>query len=227
MGFMTYRVHLFRLLFSMEDDLFRIKKAERIQQLWKVSVVLVLAAIAVYLWMAYLGLGTERISGVAVTLSDLTYETSKLWFLLGRGLYAILFAAFILFFPGFLFYLLTGIPYQKLVIMQQIVLVVMLMERLLWIPLVIVAGLNWQVSPLSLGIIASYITEVPWVIYFFGAITLFQLWIIWFQVKYLSVFSEMKKFVIAINVILLHFLGWCLTALTAFGDVYILSRWFG
>ncbi|MBP2079076.1 hypothetical protein [Oceanobacillus polygoni] len=224
---MTYRVHLYRLLFSMEDDLFRIKKAERVQQLWKVSVVLVLAAIAIYLWMAFLGLGTERISGIAVTLSDTAYETGKLWFVLGRVLYAILFAAFILFFPSLLFYLLTGIPYQKLIIMQQVVLVVMLMERLLWIPLVIFAGLNWQVSPLSLGIIASYITEMPWVIYFFGAITLFQLWIIWFQVKYLAAFLEMKKIVIAINVILLHLIGWCLTALTAFGDIYILSRWFG
>lgn len=224
---MTYRVHLYRLLFSMEDDLFRIKKAERVQQLWKVSVVLVLAAIAIYLWMAFLGLGTERISGIAVTLSDTAYETGKLWFVLGRVLYAILFAAFILFFPSLLFYLLTGIPYQKLIIMQQVVLVVMLMERLLWIPLVIFAGLNWQVSPLSFGIIASYITEMPWVIYFFGAITLFQLWIIWFQVKYLAAFLEMKKIVIAINVILLHLIGWCLTALTAFGDIYILSRWFG
>lgn len=224
---MTYRVHLYRLLFSMEDDLFRIKKAERVQQLWKVSVVLVLAAIAIYLWMAFLGLGTERISGIAVTLSDTAYETGKLWFVLGRVLYAILFAAFILFFPSLLFYLLTGIQYQKLIIMQQVVLVVMLMERLLWIPLVIFAGLNWQVSPLSFGIIASYITEMPWVIYFFGAITLFQLWIIWFQVKYLAAFLEMKKIVIAINVILLHLIGWCLTALTAFGDIYILSRWFG
>ena len=224
---MTYRVHLFRLLFSMEDDLFRIKKAERIEQLWKVNVVLIVAAIAIYFWMAFLGLGTERISGIAVTLSDTAYETSKLWFILGRALYAILFAAFILFFPSLLFYLLTGIPYQKLVIMQQVVLVVMLMERLLWIPLVIFVGLNWQVSPLSLGIIASYITEIPWVILFFGAITLFQLWIIWFQVKYISAFSEMKQYVIAMNVILLHFLGWCLTALIAMGDSYILGGWFG
>ncbi|WP_249872590.1 hypothetical protein [Oceanobacillus saliphilus] len=224
---MTYRVRLFRILTSMEDDLFRIKKAERIENLWKVNVVLVLAAVIVYAWMAFLGLGSEAISSVAVSLTQQTYETSKLWFIIGRSLYGLLFAAFILFVPSLLFYLLTGIPYRKLVIMQQIVLAVMLAERLLWIPLVIFAGLNWQVSPLSFGIIASYMTDMPWIIYFFGAITVIQLWIIWFQVKYITTFSGMKKHVIWINVILLHFLGWCLAALTAFTDSYILSGWFG
>ncbi|WP_067730363.1 hypothetical protein [Oceanobacillus damuensis] len=224
---MTYRIHLFRILTSMEDNLFRIKKTERIQNLWKVSIILALTSVIVYLLMAFLGLGSEGISSNAVSLSQPAYETSKLWFVLGRMLYALLFAAFILFVPSLLFYLLTGIPYKKLVIMQQVVLAVMLVERVLWIPLVIFAGLNWQVSPISFGIIASYITETPWIIYFFGAITLFQLWIIWFQVKYLSTFSEMKKYVIWINVVLLHFLGWCLAALTAFTDSYILGGWFG
>lgn len=224
---MTYRVHLFKILFSMEDDLFRIKKAEKIRNLWKISIILALTAIIVYAWMAYLGIGSEEVSGIAVTLTQPAYEASKLWFIIGRAAYGLLFAAFILFFPSLLFFLLTGIPYQKLVIMQQVVLAVMLMERLLWIPLVVFAGLNWQVSPLSFGIIASYLTDRPWIILFFGAITLFQLWIIWFQVKYISTFSEMRKGVIATNVILLHFLGWCLTALAAFTDSYILSGWFG
>ncbi|WP_087975099.1 hypothetical protein [Oceanobacillus rekensis] len=224
---MTYRVHLFKLLFSMEDDLFRIRKAERIQNLWKVNILLVLSAIAVYLWMAFLGLGSEGISSVAVSLTQPAYETSKLWFIIGRLIYAMLFASFILFIPSFLFYLLTGISYKKLIIMQQVVLAVLLLERILWIPLIIFAGLNWQVSPLSFGIIASYITEIPWIIYFFGAVTLFQLWSIWFQVKFISTFTEMKKQFIWLNVILLHFLGWCLVALAAYTDSYILSGWFG
>ncbi|MGJ9460344.1 hypothetical protein [Oceanobacillus sp. CF4.6] len=224
---MTYHVHLFKILFSMEDDLFRIQKAERIQNLWKVNILLILSAIGLYAWMAFLGLGSESISSIAVSLTQPAYETSKLWFMIGRSFYGLVFAMFILFVPSLLFYLLTGIPYKKLIIMQQIVLVVMLLERVLWVPIVIFAGLNWQVSPLSFGIIASYITETPWIIYFFGAITLFQLWIIWFQVKYIMSFSEMKKAFIWINVVLLHFLGWCLTALTAFTDSYILSGWFG
>lgn len=224
---MTYRVHLFKILFSMEDDLFRIRKAERIQNLWKVNVLLILSAIVVYGWMAFLGLGSEDISSIAVSLTQPAYETSKLWFIIGRAVYALLFAAFILFVPSFLLYLLTGISYKKLVIMQQVILAVLLFERLLWIPLVIFVGLNWQVSPLSFGIIASYITETPWIIYFFGAITLFQLWSIWFQAKFISTLSDMRKRLIWLNVILLHFLGWCLVALAAYTDSYILSGWFG
>ncbi|WP_010652007.1 hypothetical protein [Oceanobacillus massiliensis] len=224
---MTYRVRLFGLLFSMEDNLFRIKKAEQLQNLWKINIFLVLAAIGVYVWMAFLGMGSEGISAKAMTLSQPLYETGKLGFIAGRAIYGLLFAFVILFVPSLLFYLLTGIPYKKLLIMQQVVLIVMLVERLIWIPLVLFAGLNWQVSPLSFGIIASYITETSWIIYFFGAITIFHLWIIRFQVKYLSSFSESKRYILWLNVILLFFLGWCLAALTAYTDTYLLSGWFG
>lgn len=224
---MTYTINLFKFFFNMDDHIFRIRKAEKVNHLWKVSVLLTLVSVVVYIWMAYLGIGSDLVSRGAVGLTPEAYESGKFWFLTGRVIYAVLFAALVLFLPTLLFYLLTEIPYHKLLIMQQVVLVVMLIERLIWIPLMLLIGLDWYVSPLSLGIITSYITDVSWVIYFFGAISLFQLWIIWFQVKFITSLVPMRKRWIWLNVILLHILGWALTALIAFADTYIVSGWFG
>ncbi|MBP1970898.1 hypothetical protein J2Z83_003034 [Virgibacillus natechei] len=224
---MSYPINVFKFLFSMDDHLFRIRKAEKVQNLWKVSALLVLCSVFVYVWMAYLGIGTAIISQDATALSSTEYELSKLWFIIGRVLFAVLFAALLLFVPTLYFYLLTDIPYRKLIIMQQVVLLVLLVERILWVPLVLFSGLDWYVSPLSFGVIASYLTETPWIIYFFGAISLFQLWVIWFQVKYLSTMTAIKKHWLWVNVICLHILYWCLAAFLAYANTYIISGWFG
>ncbi|RDW18620.1 hypothetical protein [Oceanobacillus chungangensis] len=223
---MTYRVNLFKFFFSMDDHLFRIQKAEKINNLWKVSGLLLLCSVIIYAWMAYLGIGTNLISANAVNLTEAQYESSKFWFIIGRAAYGLLFSVIILFLPSLLFYLLTDIPYQKLMIMQQMVLAIMLVERVIWIPLATLIGLDWYVSPLSFGIIASYLTETPWVIYFFGAISLFQFSIIWLQVKYLGKLSVTRKSLIWLTVILLHLVSWCLAAAIAFTDSYMISGWF-
>ncbi|WP_404457102.1 hypothetical protein [Oceanobacillus kapialis] len=223
---MTYHNNLFRFLFSMDDHLVRIKEAESIKRVWKVNVLLVLISLILYGYMAYLGMGTNILSPEAQTLEPLAYEQQKFWFLVGRGTVGLLFALFILFIPSVYFSLLVDIPYRKMVIMQQVVLFVLLIERAIWIPLAVFNGLDWYVSPVSFGIIASYLTDIPWLIYFFGAISLFQIWVIWFQVRYLRNLTEMKKQWIWVYVILFHFFMWALTALLAFMDQYILNRWF-
>ncbi|CDQ41359.1 MULTISPECIES: hypothetical protein [Virgibacillus] len=224
---MTYRSNVFKFLFSTEDHLFRIKKAEKLHNLWKMNSLLLLSAVILYAWMAYLGIGTNFLSNGAVGLTPLEYEQQKFWFLIGRVLYALLIAAFILFIPSLIYYAITGIPYQKLVILQQVVLLVMLLERLIWIPLALFNGLDWYVSPLSLGIIASYLFDHAYPIYFFGAISLFQIWIIWFQVTFIGYLSEIKKRWLWVIIVGLHIFYWALAALLAFADQYIINGWFG
>ncbi|MFD1609313.1 hypothetical protein [Oceanobacillus luteolus] len=223
---MPYHVQLFKFFTSIYDHIFRIKRAEKITNLWKTSLLLILASALIYGWMAYLGIGSTFLSSSMAYLSSGEYETSKLWFLLGRVVYGASFAAAVLFVPSMIYQLITGIPYQKLIIMQQIVLSVLLLERLIWIPIAIFIGLDWYVSPLSFGVIASYIFEIEWFIYFFGAITLFQLWTIWFQFRFLHAMSENEKRTIWIFIILLHLLGWVLAATISFTDSYMISRWF-
>lgn len=178
---MLYQINILKFLFPIDDHLYRVHKAESLKNLWKIASLLVLFSAVVYAWMAILGIGSDIISGNATAFNPLEYEESKFWFVLGRIGFGVLFALVILFVPSFLFYIITGIPYRKLLIMQEIVLLAMLIERVIWIPLVVYLGLDWFVSPLSFGIIASYFTDLAWVVLFFGAISLFQLWIIWFQ----------------------------------------------
>jgi len=223
---MSYRVQLFKFFSAMGDHIFRIKRSEKVTNLWKTSIILIITTALIYGWMAYLGIGSTILSSGAMQLSEAAYESSKFWFMIGRVLYGVLFALVILFVPSLLFYLLTEIPYQKLVIMQQVVLAVMLLERLIWIPLVVFVGLDWYTSPLSLGIIASYLIEMDWFIYFFGAISLFQIWIIWFKFRFLRALSGVKNSTLWLFIILLQLLGWAFAATVSVADFYIISGWF-
>ncbi len=210
----------------MDDHLYRINKAEKIKNLWRLCLLLTLFSMAIYTWMAFLGIGSDIISSNAIELNTLDYEQSKFGFALGRCVFAILLALIVLFIPSLIFYAITGIPYQKLIIMQQIVLLVMLVERILWIPLMLYWGLDWYVSPLSFGIIASHLTSTPWIVSFFGAISLVQLWIIWFQVKYIRYLSTIKQRWIWLSVIVIHIIYWLTVTFLGFIDVHLISGWF-
>ncbi|MFD2043137.1 hypothetical protein ACFSTA_19605 [Ornithinibacillus salinisoli] len=223
---MTYSIHLIKLFFAIDDHVFRIRRAETIKNLWKLAILVSFFSVVIYAWMALLGIGSDLISSNAVHLSSHEYELRKFWFIIGRISFSILLAVVVLFIPSFIFYLVTSIPYRKLVLMQLIVLSVMLLERVIWIPFFLYVGLDWYVSPLSFGIIASYMTENPFLIYLFGSISLFQLWIIWFQIKFLQKLSATKKLWIWVTVILLHIAFWIVTALLADTDVNLIGRWF-
>ncbi|WP_042225548.1 hypothetical protein [Oceanobacillus manasiensis] len=224
---MNYQNNLLRFLFSMDDHVITIREAESVKRVWKVNLLLILISLILYGYMAYLGMGTNILSPEAQSVAPIAYEQQKFWFLIGRLAFGLIFASFILFAPTLYFSLLTDIPYRKLVVMQQVVLFVMLIERGIWIPLAVFNGLDWYVSPVSFGIITSYLTDVSWLIYFFGAISLFQFWIIWFQVRYIRSMTEIKKLHIWVYVLLFHFFLWVLTALLAFMDQSMINRWFG
>lgn len=223
---MSYPINIIKFFFPIEDHLFRIRKAETFKNLWKICSLLVLFSVILYAWMAILGIGSDIISGNATAFNPQQYEESKFWFVLGRIGFAFSFALLILFLPSYLFYLITGIPYRKLLIMQQIVLLIMLIERLFWLPLSVYGGLDWFVSPFSFGIIASYFTDIPWAVFLFGAISIFQLWIIWFQAKFLCYMSPIRKRWIWTTVILLHMIYWTIAAALSFMDIHFISGWF-
>lgn len=210
----------------MDDDLFRIRKAEQINNLWKHSVILIFLTMIIYGWMGYLGIGTDIISSNIGSFNALTYEQSKFWFMTGRIVFGLLLALLLLFVVPLILRGLTEIPYRKLIVMQQMVLLVMMIERIIWIPLFLYLGLDWYASPLSLGIAAAYLTDIPWIIVFFGAISLVQIWIIWFQIKYISALSSIKKRWIWGSVLLLHIFYWLVVASLVFVDIYLLSGWF-
>ncbi|MFD1363564.1 hypothetical protein [Lentibacillus salinarum] len=224
---MLYYTNPIKFFFPVEDHLYRLKKAESLKNVWNITMLLMMGTIVVYGWMATLGIGSNILSAEAASLTPFQYEAAKVWFVLGRMIFAVGFALLVLFGSSLIFYAVTDIPYRKLIIIQQSVLFVMLIERLLWIPLAVFFGLDWFVSPWSFGIITSYMTEATWVIFFFGAISLFQLWIIWFQARCLGYLSSIRKYWIWLSVIGIHILYWAGTAALAFLDRHLVSGWFG
>ncbi|WP_028785184.1 hypothetical protein [Thalassobacillus devorans] len=217
-----YAINLFKLFFRREDQLFKIHRAEKVFNFWKLIFLLFLVSILTYIWTSWIGLGTDPISANATEFTHKEYELRKLWFLIGRVAYAILFAAFILFASSFFWWLFNDIRYRKLIIIQMNVLLVMLLERILWIPLMVYAGIDWYVSPFSFGVAASYITDIEWIIYFFGAISIFQVWIIWYQIKCLQYLSTTKRFWIWLGVISWHLLLWAGTAAISRYDLFLI-----
>lgn len=223
---MIYQVQIFKLLFAVDDHIFRIGKAEQIRNPWKTISLLALLSVLIYTGASLLGIGSSTLSSGAVLLSAAEYEVYKFWFIIGRIMYSLALVGMVLFIPSLIYYWVTKIPYKKLLLMQVIVLFMMLLERILWIPLAIYFGLDWFVSPFSLGIIASYLTDISFLIYLCGACSLFQLWIIIFQVKFLSRLSGIHKGWIWSTVILFHLATWTVTAVIALTDMHMINGWF-
>jgi len=224
---MMYQLNVFKLLTSLDDHLYRIKEAERINNIKKYLVLFTLGGMFIYVWMGYLGIGSDLILNSRFNFSPEIYESNKFWFIIGRALFGVLYALGVIFLPALIFkWLFSEIQFNKLVTMQLAVFLILLVERLTWIPLVTIFGLDWYTSPLSLGVIASYITSRSWLIYFLGSISLFQVFIIWFQIRFLTRLFEMNKLHIYIAVIFLHFIEWWLVALVTFISPYLIEGWF-
>ncbi|WP_079525599.1 hypothetical protein [Halobacillus hunanensis] len=218
---MNYSIRIIKWFTRRDDQLFKLREAETISRFWKVFFSIMLLTMLTYTWTAWIGLGTDPLSMNMTELSGAEYGLYKAWFIIGRIAYGLLLFLGVLLFAPLLFWIMFGLSYQKTMVIQMSVLLIMLLERITWIPLMVYTGLDWYVSPFSFGVIASYITNIEWLIYFFGAISLFQIFIIWFQIKCLSYLSTSGKGRIIIGVILWHLTLWAGTAALTHYDTYL------
>ncbi|MFD2923226.1 hypothetical protein [Halobacillus naozhouensis] len=218
---MNYSIRILKWFTQRDDQLFKLREAETIRRFWRAFFTLMVLTVLTYIWTAWIGLGTAPLSMNMNELSGTEYELYKAWFIIGRIAYGLLLFVGVLLFAPLLFWIMFGLPYKKIMVIQMNVILVMLLERITWIPLMVYVGLDWYVSPFSFGVIASYITNIEWLIYFFGAITLFQFFIIWFQIKCLSYLSTSRKGRIITGVTLWHLTLWAGTAALTHYDTYI------
>ncbi|MGM0842338.1 MAG: hypothetical protein ACQEWE_16495 [Bacillota bacterium] len=185
----------------------------------KVILVFILSAL-VFGLISSLGIGMDPLSKELMKLSPLTFEMEKFLFFLGRLIAGILYAAVILFVPALIFWTISDEgEYRKLVLTQSLVLLILLIERLTYIPLSLFLSLEWFSSPLSLGVIAQYITGKPWVIYFLGCFSLFKIWIFYIQYKGVKKLTQQKNWVVWLVILLTNLLFWSITAFLAFIDL--------
>jgi hypothetical protein len=184
----------------------------------KVFLVFLLSAL-VFGLVSSLGIGMDPLSKEFTTLSPLTIEMEKFLFLLGRIISGILYAAVILFVPALIFWTISDEgEYRKLVITQSLVLLILLIERLTYIPLSLILSLDWFSSPLSLGVIAQYITGKSWVVYLLGCFSLFKIWVFYVQYKGVKRLTQQKNWIIWLVILLTNVLFWSITAFLAFFD---------
>ncbi|WP_101846634.1 hypothetical protein [Halobacillus sp. Marseille-P3879] len=220
---MSYSIHFIKLLISHSDQLVLLRKAERLRHFWKNFFLLFFLTILTYAAVTWTGIGTDPLSSDINTLSRIDFEFQKVWFLFGRAAVGLTLFLGVLFFIPFIFWLLFDLPFKKTIVIQLSVWAVMLLERLTWIPFMIYFGLDWYVSPLSFGIISSYFTQLEWIVYFFGSISLFQLFIVWFQIKSITFLSPSRKWWVVTGVTLWNIILWAGTAALVYFDETIVQ----
>ena len=185
----------------------------------KVILVFLLSAI-VFGLVSSLGIGMDPLSKELTTLTPVTYEMEKFLFLIGRILSGLLYAAIILFVPALIFWTISDEgEYRKLVITQCLVLLILLIERLTYIPLSLFLSLDWFSSPLSLGVITQYITSKPLFIYLLGSFSLFKIWVFYIQYKGVKRLTQQKNWLIWLVILLTNLLFWSVTAFLAYLDL--------
>ncbi|WP_051748315.1 hypothetical protein [Terribacillus saccharophilus] len=190
---MTYHTNPFRLLTNPKETLFKLREAEQLRGHWLWTVLILLAFCLVYAALGWVGAGTETLNQLNAVYIGSDYEYAKFSFIIGRLVWGLGLGLLVIFVVSLVFYLFYEIPYQKLIVIQLSVGVVLLLEALSWLLLLLAAGLEWDRSPFSLGVISDLFTDRPWVISLFGAVSLFQLFILYFQARCLLVLFPAKR----------------------------------
>ncbi|WP_173917779.1 hypothetical protein [Halobacillus sp. Marseille-Q1614] len=220
---MTYSINLLKLLTRRREQLCTLQKAERLRNGWFTFFILLILTLLTYIWTSWIGLGTDPLSGNVNLLSRMDYELHKTWFLIGRAAFSIGLLLGVLFFTSLIYWIFFDLHYKKIVIVQMVVWLVMLIERITWVPIMVYLGLDWFVSPLSFGVMASYFTSIEWLIYFFGCLSVFQIFIIWYQIHCISRLSTSRKWWIITGVLLWNLILYAATAALSYFDHSIVT----
>lgn len=204
---MYHQFRLFRGIFFPSYISHQLRQAETLPGLWIRVCLLILSSCILHFTGAFYGLGNELFSNELIHLPSSDFESRKLLFILGETIWGLFFALFILFFSALFFWSVTDIAYQKLLSVQMYVLLVLLIEKGLYIILALSIGIDRFSSPFSFGVIIQYFTSNPLLIILFGSISIFHFWIIYLQYTYLNKLTERSpKFLLLIIVGLNAFL---------------------
>ncbi|TMU84064.1 hypothetical protein FGG79_18180 [Bacillus sp. BHET2] len=213
---MHKEVRLFRGLTKPSLFFYQLREIEEFKGYRKKVFHLMLLSIFVFGLISSFGIGMDPLSKELTNLSPITYELEKFLFFLGRILSGLLYAAIILFFCSLIFWTISDEgEYRKLVMAQGLVLLILLFEQLTYVPLSLFFSLEWYSSPLSLGVIAQYLTSNTYIIYLLGSFTLFKVWVFFIQYKGIKRLTNQKNWIIWLVILLTNLFIWALHALLA------------
>lgn len=213
---MNNRVEVLRGLFNYPYYTYKLKDTEHVPGVWKNATLLILLSGLVFGLSAYFGIGSEYLSKKLTSISREEYEMHKLLFMAGQTILGLVFGAIMIFLPALFFWTLSDLELRKLLTIQFFVLPILLFEKLIWIPLALSLGLTQVSSPFALGTIAQYLTGNDFIIYFFATISMFKVWTIFIEYKYLKLLTEKNPKVVMLMVVGINLIIWVFSALVSF-----------
>jgi hypothetical protein len=216
---MLYEVKLWRSLFKPHTHFYQLERGESIRGFRPRLYSLLLISMIIFWISGLVGIGFNPVSTMLHLLSPSEYEVRKFWFSIGRLLLGLLFATIVIVIPSLFYWTISEVSFKKLMVLQLPVLLIFLIGKIVSILFVVLFGLDWSSSPLSLGVIAQAFTHNQWVIPFFGAISLFQIWAICFQYTALKILSPKSPKILFFFIAGVHLLFWIFTATLAYIDL--------
>jgi hypothetical protein len=147
------------------------------------------------------------------------FEAVKLLILSGNIITGIIDPSIYIFLAALFFWIVTDIPYIKLVIIQMILFGLQLVEKILLIPLFVLMDLGSDANPFSLGIISQYFLRSDYFIHFFSEITIFQFLFIALQYFYLKEFTERNNYLVLLMIVLFYLATWFVKAFLGYIQV--------
>ncbi|MCM3664701.1 hypothetical protein M3204_09815 [Mesobacillus subterraneus] len=213
---MNNRVEVLRGLFNYNYYTYKLRDSEHVPGVWKNTALLILLSGLIFGISAYFGIGSEYLSKKLTSISREEYEMHKILYMAGQTILGLFFGATMIFLPALFFWTLSDIELKKLLTVQFFVMPILLLEKAIIIPLAIALGLTKVSSPFSLGIIAQYITGNDFIIYFLASISIFKVWAIFIEYKYLKMLTGKNPRIVLLMVIGINLVFWLFTALFSF-----------
>ncbi|UYZ21833.1 hypothetical protein [Mesobacillus jeotgali] len=210
------RIHVLRGLFYPDLYTYKLRDSEYVPGVWKNTTMLVLLSGLIFGISAYFGIGSEYLSKNLTAVSRENYELQKLLFMIGQLIWGLFYGVAVIFIPALFFWTFSDIELKKFVTVQLYVMPVLLLEKVINIPLATGIGLIKTSSPFSLGVIAQYITNNDFIIYFLAAITLFKIWAIFIEYKYIKMLTGKRPGIVLLLVIGINLIFWLFSALFSF-----------
>jgi MFS family permease len=213
---MNNRVEVLRGLFNYHYYAYKLRDSEDVPGVWKNTALLILLSGLGFGISAYFGIGSEYLSRKLTSISREEYEMHKLLFMAGQTILGLVFGAIMIFLPALFFWTLSDLELKKLLTIQFFVLPIFLLEKLVVLPLALSLGLTQISSPFALGTIAQYITGNTFIIYFLASISIFKVWAIFIEYKYLKMLTGKNPRIVLLMVIGINLVFWLFSALFSF-----------
>ncbi|TFD97026.1 hypothetical protein [Jeotgalibacillus sp. R-1-5s-1] len=206
----------FRFLEGLKDPVRLIESlhnSESVLHIKRKITVLLLLSMFIFGFGAWIGMGTQDWAGNFVLFFGLEYDLQRFYFLLGRLCLGLGFAGLFIFLPALLYSLLAhDFSYKKGLVLAFFPAAILVLEQFTYLILMIWQGINWYSSPFSWGVIGQLLIKQEWLIYFVGAISLFKIWVMYWQFLTLRALVTLKWWAVLLIVLGANIILWAVTA---------------